>query len=95
MKRTVMTGMLLTAALFATAPVFAAEDLCDANLKKIDSDLTTAKASNPDIESSFADSIKEAKDAQAAHDQKKCIAASDKVLSDLEKMTTKGGAAGN
>lgn len=95
MKRTVITGMFLTAALLGASPVFAAEDLCAANLQKIDNDMATTGASNPALEKGLKGDIDAAKAAQASGDKKKCTTLSTKVLDSLEKATKKGGAAGN
>jgi len=45
MKRTAISGLFIAAALLAS-PVFAAEDLCAANLQKISDDMVSKGASS-------------------------------------------------
>ncbi|AIL59938.1 hypothetical protein [Pseudomonas alkylphenolica] len=89
MKRTAITGLLITAALLAS-PVFADEDLCTANLQKISDTLATAGATSEGLDKSVATHVEDAKKAQAAGNDKDCIAITSKVIERLEK-TEKGG----
>jgi len=89
MKRTAITGLFITAALLAS-PVFAAEDLCTANLQKISDSMATAGATSEGLDDSIAKQVDEAKKAQAAGNDKDCIAITSKVIERLEK-TDKGG----
>ncbi|MFF7710750.1 hypothetical protein [Pseudomonas sp. NPDC007930] len=95
MKRTVITGLFLSTALLAASPVFAADDLCAANLQKINDELTTVGASNPSLEKGVQNKVDAAKASQAKGDTKDCIAQTQKILTELDKTTKKGGAAGN
>lgn len=89
MKRTVITGLFMTAALLAS-PAFAAEDLCEANLQKIDDQLASLGATSEEMVNSIKDQAKDARAAKAAHNDKDCIAITTKALQDLQN-TTKGG----
>ncbi|NER61339.1 hypothetical protein G3435_17965 [Pseudomonas sp. MAFF212428] len=95
MKRTAITGLLLSAALLAS-PVFAAEDLCASNLQKIDDNRVSNGSNAEGMDDAVSKSVQEAKMAQAAGDKEKCIAITSKVLVDQDK-STKGdsGASGS
>lgn len=86
MKRTAITGLLLSAALLAS-PVFAAEDLCASNLQKIDDNMATAGATSEGMDDAVSKSVQDAKAAQAAGNTKDCITITSKILSDQEKST--------
>jgi len=92
MKRTAITGLFMTAALLAS-PVFAADDLCSANLQKIDDQMTTMTASSESLVKSVKDQADDARAAQKAGNDKDCIALTTKALKDLDD-TTKGGEGG-
>ena len=92
MKRTAITGLFMTAALLAS-PVFAADDLCSANLQKIDDQLTTMTASSESLVQSVKEQADDARAAQKAGKDKDCIALTTKALKDLDD-TTKGGEGG-
>ena len=89
MKRTAISGLFFAAALLAS-PVFAAEDLCTANLQKISDSMATAGATPEGLDESIAKHVEDAKKAQAAGNDKDCIAITSKVIERLEK-TEKGG----
>ncbi|UFH49959.1 hypothetical protein [Pseudomonas sp. KNUC1026] len=95
MKRTALAGLFLSTALLGAAPAFAAEDLCQANLQKIDNELATVAPSNPSLAKTLKASVDKAKADQAAGNTKDCIAESQKVLTQLDKTTKKGSGAGN
>lgn len=90
MKRIALTGLFLTAALLAS-PVFAADDLCDANLQQIKDDLATGAADmGEDTMMNLKETQKEAMAAKAAGDTKKCIELTTKALEEADK-TESGG----
>ncbi|TDF80442.1 hypothetical protein [Pseudomonas sp. H9] len=89
MKRIAISGLFLSAALL-TSPVFAADDLCAANLQKIDDMMATAGATSEALGDSIKTHVDDAKKAQAAGNDKDCIAITSKVLERLEKVE-KGG----
>jgi len=88
MKRTAITGLFMAATLLAS-PVFAADDLCSANLQKIDDHLATVGATSEDLIKSVKEQADDARAAQTAGNDKDCIALTTKALQDLEN-TTKG-----
>lgn len=92
MKRTAITGLFMSAALLAS-PVFAADDLCSANLQKIDDQLTTMTATSESMVKSVKEQADDARAAQKAGNDKDCIALTTKALKDLDD-TTKGGDGG-
>lgn len=94
MKRTALAGLFLSTALLGAAPAFAAEDLCQANLKKIDNELATINSSNPSLAKTLQAGVDKAKADEAAGNTKDCIKESQNVLTQIDK-TKKGGAAGN
>ncbi|PWB34446.1 hypothetical protein DCO48_06980 [Pseudomonas sp. SDI] len=70
MKRTAISGLFITAALLAS-PVFAEDDLCAANLQKIDGNMTKQ--------------MQDA--AQAVGNTKDCIAITSTILERQEQAT--------
>jgi len=89
MKRTAISGLFIAAALLAS-PVFAAEDLCAANLQKISDDMVSKGASSEGFDKSITEDVEKAKAAQASKNDKDCIAITSKVLERLAKIE-KGG----
>ncbi|MDN7141618.1 hypothetical protein KC131_13300 [Pseudomonas sp. JQ170] len=79
MKRTAISGLFIAAALLAS-PVFAAEDLCNANLQKISDNMATAGATSEGANDAMNKEVDRAKAAQAAGNEKDCIAITSKVL---------------
>ena len=79
MKRSVFSGLIITAAL-VSSPVFAAEDLCDVNLQKIDDAKTITLNLGEPAKSQLEDATKEARAAQANKDEKTCITRSTDAL---------------
>ncbi|MGE6384769.1 hypothetical protein ACQKEN_03735 [Pseudomonas sp. NPDC078416] len=84
MKRTALTGLFLTAALLGS-PVFAADDLCGANiaaLKNAEASTTTNLTgdSKTDIEKTVADATA----AQKRGDDKECISITTKKITELK-----------
>ncbi|MEE4373656.1 hypothetical protein V2L05_02515 [Pseudomonas alliivorans] len=73
MKRTALTGLFLSAALLAS-PVFAADDLCSANLQAL-KDAQTSSGTNlsPDVKEMIEKTEKDAMAAKAKGDEKKCV----------------------
>ena len=94
MKRTLLSGLFVTAA-FLASPAFAADDLCAANLQKIQDTMTTEAANNPAMEKGMQGQVDMAKSQQSSGDTKGCIATTEKILTDLEKTTNKSGGATN
>jgi hypothetical protein len=79
MKRTYLSGLIVASALVAS-PVFAAEDLCDVNIQKIEDAKTTSMTLGDPAKSQFDDAYKEATAAKAAKNEEKCIARSTDAL---------------
>jgi len=72
-----------------STPLFAADDLCDVNLQKIDDTMTTSSATlGQPLEGQVKDLQKEAMTAKASGDTEACIAASGQALQLLQ---TPGG----
>lgn len=95
MTRSLLSALALSVATLAAAPAFAADDLCAANLQKIDDTMVTVAPSNPALEKTMRQQIDAAKADQAKGDTKACIASTGKILTQLDNFTKKGGAAGN
>ncbi|WP_019410428.1 hypothetical protein [Pseudomonas psychrophila] len=89
MKRTVLAGLFVSAAMLAS-PVFAAEDLCQINLQKIDDAVATLNATSENTKKDIHDLVTKAKDEQAAGKTEDCIATSTLALQRLQNLT-KGG----
>ena len=84
MKRTALTGLFLTAALMGS-PVFAADDLCGANLQTLkDAHTSTSTNLSADSKQELEKTMDAAKKAQAAGDDKKCIELTTKEITDLK-----------
>ena len=84
MKRTVFAGMFLTTALLAS-PVFAADDLCAANIQTIkDAQVSTNANLDADAKKQLAKAEGEALTAQQAGDKAKCISDTTKTISELK-----------
>ena len=79
MKRSVM---FLLASLVAT-PLFAADDLCTVNLKKLSDYKATASTLGQPLLDQIRDTRIEAQKAQAAGDTQKCINLTNKALQDV------------
>lgn len=95
MKRTALTGLFLTAALMGS-PVFAADDLCGANLQTL-KDAYTSSGTNlsADSKAELEKSQEAAMKAKASGDDKECIAITTKQITALKTMGSgsEGGAA--
>ncbi|MFK3974733.1 hypothetical protein ACI2KS_28835 [Pseudomonas sp. NPDC087358] len=84
MKRTALTGLFLTAALLGS-PVFAADDLCGANLQTLKDAHTSASTNlSAETKAELEETITAATAAQKAHDDKKCIELTTKELTSLK-----------
>ena len=84
MKRTMISGLFITAALLAS-PVFAAENLCGANLQTL-KDAHTSSTTNLSAEAKKG-LMKTEKEAMAAHkagNDKKCIEITSQAITDLK-----------
>lgn len=86
MKRTVLTGMFLTAALMGSQ-AFAADDLCGTNIVTL-SNATASTNTNMDADAQkgLEKTITEAKAAQASGDTKKCIEITTKQITEMKTM---------
>jgi hypothetical protein len=91
MKRTA----LVFAAALMTSPVFAASDLCDVNLQKINDGMTTSSSTlGEPMKTQLSELKAEAEKAREAGDEKGCIAASGKALQMLRAPGDGGGSNG-
>ena len=79
MKRSIL---FMVAALVAT-PLFAADDLCAINLKKIRDDKATPVMGQPQLDQ-IRDARIAAEKAQKAGDKQKCIDLTNRALKDIE-----------
>ncbi|MDB6051119.1 MAG: Uncharacterized protein JWR17_3865 [Pseudomonas sp.] len=93
MKRTALTGLFLTAALLAS-PVFAAEDLCGANLQIIKDSLVSSSNLGEDEKMNLEETQKSAMAAHAAGDEKKCIELTSKAITENNKTDSGSGGEG-
>jgi len=93
MKGTALSALFAAATLLAS-PAFAADDLCAANLQKINDSMATAGATSEGLDKALTEHVDKAKAAQAAGDDKQCIAITSKVLERLEKTEKGGGSSG-
>ncbi|MDE1164522.1 MAG: hypothetical protein PW845_03870 [Pseudomonas sp.] len=93
MKRMItLTGLCMAATLLAS-PAFAADDLCAANLQKIDDQDKTAGTASAQLFETNKEDLQKAHAAQTSGDKKTCIALSTRILQDFEKTnSTEGGA---
>lgn len=88
MKRTALTGLFLTAALLGS-PVFAADDLCDANLQTLkDAQVSTNANMAADAKSDLAKAEKAGMAAKAAGNEKECIEITTKAITPLKNNGT-------
>ncbi|MBJ2243974.1 MULTISPECIES: hypothetical protein [unclassified Pseudomonas] len=92
MKRSVLAGVFVTAAMLAS-PVFAAgneADLCKINLDKINNGKALLATDTSGKSGEIDTAVSQAKAAHAAGDEKKCIEITSKALQDLQNLD-KGG----
>lgn len=84
MKRTALTGLFLTAALLGS-PVFAADDLCGANLQTL-KDAQTSSGTNlsPQNKAMIEDTERKATAAQAKGDEKTCVELTTKTITSMK-----------
>ncbi|MBI6573916.1 hypothetical protein [Pseudomonas viridiflava] len=84
MKRTALTGLFLSAALLAS-PVFAADDLCGANLQAL-KDAQTSSGTNlsPDVKEMLEKTQKDAMAAKANKNEDKCVELTTQALTRLK-----------
>jgi hypothetical protein len=86
MKRTALTGLFLTAALLGS-PVFAADDLCDANLQSLkDAQVSTGTNLSADTKVEVEKTQAAAMKAKAAGDEKTCIELTTKQITALKNI---------
>ncbi|SQG00356.1 Uncharacterised protein [Paucimonas lemoignei] len=86
MKRTALTGLFFTAALLGS-PVFAADDLCSANLQAL-KDAHTSSGTNLSADDKMAieKTEKSAMAAKAAGNEKECIEITTKQITALKNI---------
>lgn len=92
MKRSVLAGVFVTAAMLAS-PVFAASteaDLCQINLDKINNSKALLATDSTGKSGEIDTAVSQAKAAHTAGDEKKCIEITSKALQDLQNLD-KGG----
>lgn len=86
MKRTALTGLFLTAALLGS-PVFAADDLCGANLQTIkDAQASSNTNMSADAKRDLEKSYNEAAAAKSKGDEKTCIELTTKQITALKNI---------
>ena len=86
MKRTALTGLFLTAALLGT-PVFAADDLCGANLQTLkDAQASTNTNMSADSKKELEKTYSDAAAAKAPGDEKTCIEITTKQITALKNI---------
>jgi len=84
MKRTALTGLFLTAALMGS-PVFAADDLCGANLQTLkDAHTSTSTNMSADSKEELEKTVAAATAAQKAGNDKECIELTTKEITSLK-----------
>lgn len=79
MKRSALAGLFITAAMLAS-PVFAASDLCDVNLQKVQDGITTAGTIGEPAQGELMSAQRAAQTAKDNGDDKACIAESQRAL---------------
>ncbi|GFM53743.1 MULTISPECIES: hypothetical protein [Pseudomonas] len=86
MKRTALTGLLLSSVMLAS-PVFAADDLCGSNLQTIkDAQVSTNANLSPDLKQSLAKTETDARAAQAKGDNKTCVELTTQAITELKNI---------
>ncbi|HEX8594696.1 MAG TPA: hypothetical protein VF682_15680 [Pseudomonas sp.] len=86
MKRTALTGLFLTAALLGS-PVFAADDLCGANIKTLENAAVSSNTNfSADSKADQEKTIASAKAAQAAGKEKECIEITTKQIQAMKNI---------
>lgn len=84
MKRTALTGLFLTAALLGS-PVFAADDLCGANIAALkNSQASTSTNLGGDSKAELDKTIEDATMAQKGGHEKECISITTKKMTELK-----------
>lgn len=95
MKRTALTGLFLTAALLGS-PVFAADDLCGANLQTLkDAQKSSSSNLGADTKTESENAYEKGLSQQKAGDDKACIETTTKAIAELKRLGSgsEGGAA--
>jgi len=84
MKRTALSGLFLSAALLAS-PVFAADDLCDANIQTIkDAQVSSGTNLSPENKAMLEKTEKDAMAAKAKGDEKTCTELTTKAITAMK-----------
>ncbi|WP_431495519.1 hypothetical protein [Pseudomonas brassicacearum] len=87
MKRTALAGLFISAAMLAS-PVFAADNnLCTAKLQELKDKVTTLPATSENTTMEIKRLQGDAEAANAAGDEKKCIAAATQALARVDKLS--------
>jgi len=93
MKRTIISGLFITAALLAS-PVFAADDLCGANLAALkNAEASTVTNLSADAKKQLMATHDQAMAAHKAGDDKKCIEITSSAISELKTQGSSTGGA--
>ncbi|MCY1303310.1 hypothetical protein D9M69_598990 [compost metagenome] len=87
MKR---TALFITAALLASSPVFANEDLCSINLQKLDDALATSSTIGEPLRQQVQDLRMKAEQAQQQGDTEACISNTSMALQRLQQPGGEG-----
>ena len=92
MKRTALAGLFISAVMLAS-PVFAAEDLCQINLQKINDAVASSGEISSDLQDNIDSTVAQAKEEQSKGTKEgtqNCISLTTQVLQDIAN-NNKGG----
>ena len=92
MKRTALAGLFISAVMLAS-PVFAAEDLCQINLQKINDAVAGSGEISSDLQDNIDSTVAQAKEEQSKGTKEgtqACISLTTQVLQDISN-NNKGG----
>ena len=92
MKRTALAGLFISAVMLAS-PVFAAEDLCQINLQKINDAVASSGEISSDLQDNIDSTVAQAKEEQSKGTKEGtqgCISLTTQVLQDIAN-NNKGG----
>ena len=92
MKRTALAGLFISAVMLAS-PVFAAEDLCQINLQKINDAVASSGEISSDLQDNIDSTVAQAKEEQSKGTKEgtqACMSLTTQVLQDIAN-NNKGG----
>ena len=92
MKRTALAGLFISAVMLAS-PVFAAEDLCQINLQKINDAVASSDEISSDLQDNIDSTVAQAKEEQSKGTKEgtqACVSLTNQVLQDIAN-NNKGG----